>query len=80
MLKIKKTLYLITPRERKKLILILFMAIIMALLEMVGVASIMPFISVLVNPNLVETNSLLKNLFQLTNIIGVENKDQFLFF
>lgn len=80
MQKIKKTLYLINPKERKKVILILFMVLIMAFLEMVGVASVMPFISVLVNPELVETNSILKRLFQMTNIIGIETRQQFLFF
>ncbi len=78
--KIKKILYLLDPSDQKKVILILLMVLIMALLEMVGVASVMPFISVLVNPELVDTNSILKNLFQVTSSIGVETKQQFLFF
>ena len=56
------------------------MVLIMALLEMVGVASVMPFISVLVNPELVDSNSFLQELFQITSIFGVETKQQFLFF
>ena len=79
MQKIKKALYLLTPSERKKVILILFMVLIMALLEMVGVASVMPFISVLVNPDIIENNSILKNLFDKSNLIGVETTQQFLF-
>ena len=77
MQQIKKALYLLTPVERKKVILILFMVLIMALLEMVGVASVMPFISVLVNPELVDSNSFLQELFQITSIFGVETKQQF---
>ena len=37
----------------------------MALLDMIGVASILPFISVLMNPNLVETNFILNTSFNL---------------
>ena len=52
MKKIKKLLFILTAQERKKIFLLLCMALTMALLEMVGVASIMPFISVLVNPGI----------------------------
>jgi len=80
MKKISKILSILTAKERKKVFLLLFMVLIMALLEMVGVASIMPFISVLVNPEIIETNSILNNIFQASNIFGVETKQHFLFF
>ena len=54
------------------------MIIIMALLEVIGVASILPFITVLTNPSLIETNSILNWMFQFSNIFGVENYRQFL--
>ncbi|MDB3938917.1 ABC transporter ATP-binding protein/permease [Candidatus Pelagibacter sp.] len=53
--------------------------IIMALLEMIGVASIMPFMAVLTNPSLVETNLILNYMFKASSIFGVENNEQFLF-
>ena len=51
----------------------------MALLDMIGVASILPFMAVLTNPELIETNSILNFIFQSSSIFGVENKNQFVF-
>ncbi|MBD1136483.1 ABC transporter ATP-binding protein [Pelagibacterales bacterium SAG-MED49] len=55
------------------------MTIIMAFLEMIGVASIMPFVAVLTNSELVETNIYLIKMYKLSSIFGVENKNDFLF-
>jgi len=51
----------------------------MALLDMIGVASILPFIAVLTNPSLIETNLILNSVFESSKIFGVENNQQFLF-
>ena len=51
----------------------------MALLDMIGVASILPFTTVLVNPTLIETNIILIKMFQISTYFGVENNQQFLF-
>ena len=52
---------------------------IMALLDMIGVASILPFMAVLTNPSLIETNLILNSMFQASSIFGVENNQEFLF-
>ena len=57
--KFKKILFILTNKEKKHSLFLLVMVLIMAFLEMVGVASIMPFMSVLTNPDVVETNNLL---------------------
>lgn len=44
---------LLTPRERRKFFLVLGMVMLMAALETVGVVSIMPFLAVLGNPDIV---------------------------
>ena len=75
----KKLLFLLSSHERKNAGLLLIMIIVMALLDMVGVASILPFITVLTNPSLVETNFILSNMFQISKIFGVEDNQQFLF-
>ena len=49
------------------------MILIMALLDMIGVASILPFTTVLVNPTLIETNIILIKMFQISTYFGVEN-------
>ena len=76
---IKKILYLLTPQERQRALLLLFMILIMALFDMMGVASILPFMAVLSNPSLIETNLVLNKIFQVTKILGVENTEDFLF-
>lgn len=78
--KISKTLFILTHQERKRLFLMVFMILIMALLEMIGVASIMPLISVLVNQDIIETNYLLNTMFKASKTIGIETKQDFLFF
>ena len=45
---------------------------------MIGVASILPFVAVLSNPQLVETNIFLNTLYQLSSNFGVLNANQFL--
>ena len=76
---LKKYLFLLTSHERKSAGLLLFMILIMALLDMIGVASILPFVAVLTNPSLVETNFILKAMFQKASLLGVEDTQQFLF-
>ncbi|MBK1728784.1 ABC transporter ATP-binding protein [Halorhodospira halophila] len=51
------------------------MVILMALLETIGVASVMPFLSVLGNPEVVETNAVLASLY---DGLGFESVDTFL--
>ena len=77
--KIKKILSLFTPRERKQAVLLTIMLLIMALLDTIGVASILPFIAVLTNPGVIETNSILNTMYIISGNFGVENDQQFLF-
>ena len=76
----KKLLYLLTNREQIHASYLLIMTLIMALLDMIGVASIMPFMAVLTNPSLIESNTILFNIFQFSNKFGVESQNDFLFF
>ncbi|MDC0938732.1 ABC transporter ATP-binding protein, partial [Candidatus Pelagibacter sp.] len=71
--------FILTPHERKRAIFLLIMISIMALLDMIGVASILPFMAVLTNPSLIETNLILNSMFQTSSIFGVESNQQFLF-
>ena len=69
---------MLSPNESKQAALLLLMILIMAFLEMLGVASILPFIAVLSNPDLIETNLILKKIFKFSNNFGIENNKQFL--
>ncbi len=52
---------------------------IMAIIDMIGVASILPFIAVLSNPNIIETNNIISSMYKFSHNFGVENSQQFLF-
>ncbi|MDC3382553.1 ABC transporter ATP-binding protein/permease [Candidatus Pelagibacter sp.] len=75
----KKFLFLLSRNERKRACLLLIMIIIMALLDMIGVASILPFIAVLTNPNLIETNLILKTMFEISGRFEIQTNQEFIF-
>lgn len=76
---LKKLLDLLTPHERKRVGLLFGMILVMAMLDMLGVASIMPFMAVLTNPELVETNVILRTAYAASSRFGVDTPEQFLF-
>ena len=76
---IKKILYLFSPKEQKSFYLLLLLMFVMAFFDILGIASILPFITILTNPNLIETNIALAYLYEKSFILGVENKTDFLF-
>lgn len=72
---ILKLIKLLTVEERKNGAIIVFMVIVMALLDMVGVASIMPFMAVLSDLSLIKKNEILSFLYSAS---GVTSEQQFL--
>ncbi len=68
---IKKLLDLLTPSELERAGVLMGMILVMALLDMLGVASILPFIAVLANPSLVETNPMLSCGYKFSANLGV---------
>ena len=77
---LKKLLYLLSSKDRKRASLLLILVLIMALLDMIGVASILPFMTVLTNPDMVETNIFLNKAFKTSSMFGVKTNQEFLFF
>ncbi len=75
----KKLIFLLTPSEQRRAGLLLIMILVMALIDTIGVASILPFMAVLTNPDIIGTNLILKKMYQTSNIFGVESSQQFLF-
>jgi hypothetical protein len=53
---LQKLIFILTPNERKSASILLLMIFVMAFLDMLGVASIMPFMTVLTNPQIIENN------------------------
>jgi hypothetical protein len=72
----KKLLFLLTSAEKKRFGLLMGMIFVMAMLDMIGVASILPFIAVLTNPDLVQNNIFLNAAYTK---LGFEDTQQFLF-
>ena len=79
MQKFKKLFFLLTANERKQASLLLVMILIMAIIDMIGVASILPFMLVLSEPNLIETNVFLNELFQILTFFGIKSNQDFIF-
>jgi ABC-type multidrug transport system fused ATPase/permease subunit len=77
---LKKLIYILTPEEHKKAISLFLVTLIMALLDGIGVVSIMPFIMILLNPQILETNLILKNIYTSMKVFGLETNLQFTFF
>lgn len=72
---LKELWQILTPLDKRKLLLVLMLVVIMAFIEAAGVVSIMPFLAVLSNPAVIETNGLLKKIYQL---FAVDNNRQFI--
>ena len=77
---VKKFLTLLSMGERKHLILLMILILIMALIDAIGIASVLPFMTVLTNPDLIQTNLILNKIYQVTRIFGVENNQDFIIF
>ena len=71
----KKVLALLSPQERRRGALVMVMVIIMAVLETIGIASVMPFLSVLGDPEAVENTPY---LYATYNFFGFESTESFL--
>ena len=75
---LKKILDFLTPVEKKQAFLLLILILCMALLDVIGIASVLPFIAVLSNPELIETSAALNYLYQASSILGVVSNKQFM--
>ena len=67
MIIIKKLFSLLSKNEKKNSFFLLIMILISAILDMIGVASIMPLIALLSNSNLVESNMLINKVYTFFN-------------
>jgi len=74
---IKKIFSLFSPKERKQICWLVLAILIMGLLETTGIASILPFLAVIANPETINTNNI---LFKLYTATGLTDQTHFLFF
>ena len=76
---LKKIFFLLSKQEKKKIILLIFLSIIMAFFDVLGISSIAPFITLLINPELITSNKLLVQFYNLSLSIGISDQKQFMF-
>ena len=75
---LKKLFDLLSPPERKQAGLLSVMMLVVALLDMLSVASIMPFMAVLANPGLLQSNEFLAWFYRHASAVGISGPEQFL--
>lgn len=73
----KKLTEVLNDRDRQLAFYVLLLTLVVAIVEVMGVASIMPFMAVLTNPGVIHTNPLLSFLYE--NLL-FETSESFLFF
>ncbi|PZA00696.1 ABC transporter ATP-binding protein [Gammaproteobacteria bacterium 2W06] len=71
----QKVLALLSPQERRRGVLVMGMVILMAIMETVGIASVMPFLSVLGDPEAIESTPYLLATYDFFNF---QSKQDFL--
>ena len=70
---LKQLWQILSPLDKRKVIYVLILVMGMALIESAGVISIMPFLAVLSNPEVVESNHSLKLIYDFTGAISTQN-------
>ena len=78
MKKIKKFLFILPKNLHLQSLLLLFMILLMSLIDMAGLASILPFLALLTNPDIVYENTYLQIMYEYSSILGVQNSNDFL--
>ncbi|HEY6527938.1 MAG TPA: ABC transporter ATP-binding protein [Cellvibrionaceae bacterium] len=74
---IKRLFIILTKSQRQKLYFLLFFFLLSAVVQVIGVASIAPFVALLSNPEIINTSSLFKLGYQLS---GAQNHHEFTIF
>ena len=75
---LKQIFFFLTSKERKKAKILMMMILIMAILDMIGIASILPFMAVVTNVDIVHSNLILNKMYQFSKLYGLQNVDDFL--
>ncbi|WP_017941964.1 MULTISPECIES: ABC transporter ATP-binding protein [unclassified Thioalkalivibrio] len=74
---LRKLNALLDPRDRGKVGLLVILMIVTAFMQTAGIASVMPFLAVLSDPNMVHDNDMLRMAYEW---LGFESTSSFLYF
>ena len=75
---ILKIFKILDAKEKKTFLKLVILILLVSFIDILGAASILPFIAVLVNPNLIETNIVIKFIYRLSTSFGTISNDSFL--
>lgn len=79
MQKLKKLFHLLDQNEIRRVKILFLLILVMSVIDLLGIASILPFMSILSNPELVESNSFFKSVYLSSKNFGVSSINEFLF-
>ena len=74
---LKKLNFLLSKKERRVLLLLLFMSLFLSVIEVVGIGAIMPFIAMATNPDLIAENKYLKYIY---NLFQIDSEQSFIIY
>ena len=77
---LQRIIQLLSKKEQKKGIYVLVLFLGMSFLEMIGVASIMPFLALLGDPGLIESSQLIGKIYHISSTMGLDSLDEFFIF
>ena len=75
---LKRVYRLLNPHERKRSVLLLLSIFVNSLVEILGLAVVVPVIGLVIRPETIETNEYLYAAFQTVSRIGIDTPSRFL--
>jgi ABC-type multidrug transport system fused ATPase/permease subunit len=69
----RRLLTILDPHERRRFWMLCFMILIMGTLELIGTASILPFLAVISNESMIQENKILHYLYEFFNFSSSDN-------
>lgn len=70
---IKKLRYIFNKQQKLKFIFLFIIMFIGALFELVGVSLILPFVQIVMEPNIIEQNKIMKTIYEYFNIHSINH-------
>ncbi|MGB1122898.1 MAG: hypothetical protein ACPG08_05185, partial [Flavobacteriales bacterium] len=75
---LKRVYRLLSPHERKRSVLLLLSIFANSIVEILGLAVIVPVIGLVIQPDTIQTNPYLNRAFEITSTMGIDTPDRFL--
>lgn len=69
---VRKLLGILTPKEKKNASILLFVLLVSAVIELLGIAAVLPYVNLVLNPQLLQEN---RWLILLTSTLGIEEEN-----